>query len=76
MPFSYRLKELRTSNKATQKQVADAIEMSEQDYSDLENGIVEPKMSDVVKLCNYFNASSDYLLGLSFFTVSWVTESL
>ena len=63
--LNLRLKELRKIHKVTQKQVATAIEMSERNYIDLENAKVEPKVSNLIKLCQYFNVSSDYLLGLS-----------
>ena len=63
--FSVRLKEVRTSQKQTQKQVAAAIELSERHYQDIEYGKKEPSIGIAVKLCNYFNVSADYLLGLS-----------
>ena len=34
-------------------------------YSSWETGRTEPKLLDLVRICQYFNCSTDYLLGLS-----------
>ena len=60
-----RIKELRKSLKVTQKQLALDLEFSERNYQDLEYGKYHPSYETIIKLCNYFNVSADYLLGLS-----------
>ena len=65
LQFSTRLKELRLKNKVSQKCIAESIEISESLYQYYEYGKREPSISNFAKLCNYFNVSSDYLLGLS-----------
>ena len=63
--FNIRLKDLRKSRKLTQKQVAAGIEISERRYIDLETGKYQPSFETLRSLCEYFQCSSDYLLGLS-----------
>lgn len=63
--FSERLKEIRKTNKLTQKQVAQGTGMSENHYQFYEYGKIEPTIGTFEKFCNYFNVSADYLLGLS-----------
>jgi len=63
--FPSRLKEIRLQMKFTQRQIATEIEISETQYQNYEYGKKEPTLSNFEKLCNYFNVSADYLLGLS-----------
>ena len=63
--FPVRLKEVRRSKEVTQKQTAEAIGIFEQSYQKYERGKVKPSYDIVVKLCQFFGISSDYLLGLS-----------
>ena len=62
--ISTRLKQLRELHEVTQKQVAKAIKVPDSDYIGIEDSKVEPKLSDMLKLCIFFNISADYLLGL------------
>lgn len=62
--FGKKLKELRTENGVSMKQLANAIEASDAAVCKWENGISEPKASYVAKLAQYFNCTSDFLLGL------------
>ena len=61
--FSDRLKELRKSKSATQKNMADLLEITERNYQRYEYGLVDPTASNVSKLADYFGVSVDYLLG-------------
>lgn len=63
--FSERLKDTRISSSSTQKQVAIAIEIPESQYQKYEHGKIKPSFDGIIKLCNYFNVSANYLLGLS-----------
>ena len=60
-----RLKELRENNNIKQFQVADALHISQQNYSRYENGHVEFPLNMLVQLADYFDVSVDYLLGRS-----------
>ncbi len=62
--FSMRLRELRTDKQMSMKQLAVAIGTTDAAISNWENGINEPKISYVIRLCEFFNVSADYLLGI------------
>lgn len=57
-----RLKELRKSNKITQKELATAIGVTGQTILNWENGIFEPSINELIKLADYFNVTIDYLV--------------
>lgn len=63
--FSTRLKKIRTEKKLTQKQVFTAIHLSQRNYQALEYGEIRPSYETLLKLCDYFHVSADYLLGIS-----------
>ena len=62
--FSMRFRELRTDKQMSMKQLAVAIGTTDAAISNWENGINEPKISYVIRLCEFFNVSADYLLGI------------
>lgn len=57
-----RIKELRIKANITQKQLAEYIGVTSQTILNWENGIFEPKISELIKLANYFHVSVDYLI--------------
>ena len=59
-----RMRELRTDKQMSMKQLAVAIGTTDAAISNWENGINEPKISYVIRLCEFFNVSADYLLGI------------
>ena len=61
--FSERLKELRSTKGATQKNMADLLGITERNYQRYEYGLVDPTASNISKLADYFVVSTDYLLG-------------
>ena len=63
--FSDRLKEQRKDIKATQKQMAELLEVTERHFQRYEAGEIDPPTSVTIKLADYFNVSTDYLLGRS-----------
>ena len=62
-----RLKEARKNLRLTQQQVAEKLFMTQQQYSRFENGIFELNYEQLIFLCNLYDVSADYLLGLSNF---------
>lgn len=58
-----RLKFLRQSKKLLQKDIAEAINVGRTTYLKYENGTTEPSMAILVKLADYFDVSTDYILG-------------
>ena len=61
--FAIRVKELRTENLLTQKQLAEKIKCTQSNISEWEKGTVEPKATALTQLANLFNVSTDFLLG-------------
>ncbi len=62
-----RLKESRRIAGYTQKEVAEKMLMTQQQYSRFENGVFELNYEQIIFLCNLFDVSSDFLLGLEIF---------
>ncbi|MXQ49650.1 helix-turn-helix domain-containing protein [Streptococcus pneumoniae] len=58
-----RLKELRKSFKLTQVEMAKKLNISQPAYGDWERGKFEPSPEKLKILANFFNVSTDYLLG-------------
>lgn len=58
-----RLKELRLERKLSQKQVAEYLGISTRAYSHYEIGDREPSISLLVKLCDLFEVTADYMIG-------------
>ena len=59
------MRELREERKLTQKQLADALGLNQQDISRYENEQIDLSTDMIKKLCDVFGVSADYLLGLS-----------
>ncbi|MBQ8615829.1 MAG: helix-turn-helix transcriptional regulator [Clostridia bacterium] len=62
-----RLKKIREGRGVSQREVANAIGITISGYSNYEQGIREPSIEIIIKLCKFFNVSADYLLGLKDF---------
>ncbi|RDY26575.1 helix-turn-helix domain-containing protein [Lachnotalea glycerini] len=63
--FGERLKFIRLSRNLTQKQLAEAIGSSERGIQNYELGASKPKYEIIIALADYFDISTDYLLGRS-----------
>lgn len=62
-----KLKDLRLSKNLTLKSTAEHLGLSLGAYAHYEQGIREPSLSILVKICDFFEVSADYLLGRSAF---------
>ncbi len=62
--FCERLKLLRIEKKLSQPELAQLVGVSNGMISFWENAINEPTITNLVKLCQIFEVSADYLLGL------------
>ncbi len=62
--FRERLKELRTERGIGQVELAKALNVSKGIISFWENGLREPKLSNLIGMAQYFEISIDYLVGL------------
>lgn len=57
------LKSLREEKNLRQADLADFLEISQQAYQRYENGTSEPNGDGFIKLADFYNVSTDYLLG-------------
>ena len=61
--FAERLKSLRLEKKLTQAELAAAIGTTQRKISYWESKKIEPDLVSILRLCDYFSISADYLLG-------------
>ena len=59
------LKELRKARKILQKDIAMFLNIPLRTYQSYEYGEAEPNLDSVAKLADFFDVSTDYLLGCS-----------
>ena len=62
-----RIKDLRKDNDKLQKDIANLLGISQQYYSEYENGKRTIPIQHLITLANYYNTSIDYIVGLSDF---------
>ncbi len=60
-----RIKDLREDNDKYQKDIANLLGISQQYYSEYENGKRTIPIQHLITLANYYNTSIDYLVGLT-----------
>ncbi|MBF0777854.1 helix-turn-helix domain-containing protein [Streptococcus cuniculi] len=63
MDIGTRIKELRKNLTLTQKEVAEALQVSQQALGDWENQKKKPTADKIEKIASFFSVSADYLLG-------------
>jgi transcriptional regulator with XRE-family HTH domain len=63
--FAQRLKQIRLNKKLSQAKIAADIGVSDTQYQNYEYGKSEPTLTVIIKMCEYFQVSADWLLGLS-----------
>ena len=59
-----RLRELREDRDLTQAQIAEILGTTQQVYSRYEKGINQVPIHHLITLCEFYNVSSDYVLGI------------
>lgn len=62
--FCMRVKKLRKARKEQQADLADAIGVKQSTISDIENGRRATSFDKLAAICQHYNVSADYLLGL------------
>ncbi len=62
--FGEKIRELRSDNGLTQKQVAEALSVTIPTLSHWECDYQEPSFKDLAAICCFYKVTSDYLLGL------------
>ena len=60
-----RIKDLREDNDKLQKDIAQLLGISQQYYSDYENGKRTIPISHLITLAQYYETSIDYIVGIS-----------
>lgn len=63
MDYRTRMRSLREDRDLTQAQVGKLLHKSQQGYNHIESGRAELKIEDLIRLCDYYNVSADYLIG-------------
>lgn len=64
MNYIKRIRDLREDNDKTQKEIADYLGTSQTMYARYERGANELPIRHLIALCDYYNVSADYILGL------------
>lgn len=64
MDYRVRIRNVREDRDFTQLQIGKLLNKSQQGYNHIETGRAELKIEDLVKLCQFYNLSADYLIGL------------
>lgn len=62
--FGQRLLQLRKEKKETQGQLAQLLGVGKSQICEIENGNTSTTLEKLVLICEHYNVSSDYLLGL------------
>ena len=63
--FGLRLRKMRKGAKETQKQLASLLGVSPNQVGEIENGRGATTLAKLAQLCEHYNISADYLLGLT-----------
>lgn len=65
MDYRTRIRNVREDHDLTQTQLGKLLNKSQQGYNHIEAGRAELKIEDLIKLCQFYDLSADYLIGLS-----------
>lgn len=63
--YRSRLRGVREDRDLTQAEIGKILNKSQQGYNYIEAGRAELKIDDLVKLCQFYNLTADYLVRLS-----------
>ena len=63
--YRTRLRSIREDKDLTQSSVGKVLNKSQQGYNHIEAGRAELKIEDLIKLCEFYDLSADYLIGLT-----------
>lgn len=65
MDYRTRIRHIREDHDYTQAQIGQLLHKSQQGYNHIEAGRAELKIDDLIVLCQFYNLSADYLIGLT-----------
>lgn len=57
------IRSLREDNDYKQREIAAVLNVSQNTYSQYENGVIELTAENLIKLADFYNVSVDFLLG-------------
>lgn len=63
--FGIRLRKVRNKAKETQKELAELLGVSPNQIGEIENGRGATTLAKLAQMCQHYNISADYLLGLT-----------
>ncbi len=63
--YRERMRGLREDRDLTQAEIGELLQKSQQGYSHIENGRAELKIDDLILLCQFYDVSADYIIGLT-----------
>lgn len=64
MNYIKKIRDLREDNDITQQEIAEYLGTSQTMYARYERGANELPIHHLIKLCEYYNVSADYILGI------------
>ena len=64
MNYRRRLRDIREDRDLTQADISKVLGKTQQGYNHIEAGRAELKIDDLVKLCQFYDLSADYMIGL------------
>ena len=62
--YGKRIKELRTEKEISQKELALILNTTQSTIGKYEREELQPNIETIIKICQIFNISSDYLIGI------------
>jgi len=65
MYYTERLEWIRDCKNITQKELAEALGIKQQQYARYEKGVNAMPTSYLIEICKFLNISADYILGLT-----------
>lgn len=75
--FGIKLKRLRSEKELTQKELSSLLGLTRATISSYERCALYPSIEALISICQFFNVSADYMLGLSdtnTFDTSYLTD--
>ena len=64
MDYHDRIRSLREDRDISQREIGKLLNKSQQGYNHIETGRAELKIADLVRLCEFYDVSADYIIGL------------
>ena len=65
LDYRTRIRNIREDRDYTQAQIGKVLQKTQQGYNHIEAGRAELKIEDLIKLCQFYNLSADYMIGLT-----------